>query len=295
MNFSNFTYKAVVDYLDVRITLRNPSNFAVVKECARVQWVDAVDKGPGGAATVFDVRIQDPRCYDDVDRMIKRLEGNLPGENGFSAPPVLARIEVAFDLYRRNPDIPSEVLACLVANMIEWHQYPVDDGKFRVYTELSEGHVLRRDRLVRLLLGGSTVCLGHPNTHAHYQRAYFKTTDEAGAIKLSEADSRARFENNYSGVALPVKSLPDLAQFKFEKLAKTGFSFRSLATMPQDQLVKMLAETFLIPVGRLGRRLTRSPRGKQVWVQRASNTKTVVPLNDGARHALQDLSKRWAA
>lgn len=135
--------------------------------------------------------------------------------------------------------------------------------------------------------------MGHKKSD-HYQRAYYKTTDKAGKIKLAPDQRRVRIENNYSGQALPVTVLADLSGFRFETLARTGFSFRELREDHGNKLIELADSAYALKVGKLEPRRSPTPRGKAVWRNSGRSTQAMKLLNEQARQKLRDLSERWA-
>lgn len=79
MNYSSFRYKAVVDYIEIRVTLCEPSCVPGMRARSGHKGHTGLDRvlpinpDEGGAATVFDLCIQDPQRYSDVQAVLQRL------------------------------------------------------------------------------------------------------------------------------------------------------------------------------------------------------------------------------
>ena len=281
MNYNDFRFKAMVDYIDIRVTLQEPSLVSHMKKYTGLNWVKAKDPGPGSAATVFDLRIQDPKHYSDIEAVIQRLEKEKP----FSFAPVVSCIEVSLDSYPHDLETPLRALAECVVNWTGQHQYPA--GERRIYDDLARGMPFNRKSAIRAVLEGCIIGMGHKDND-HYQRAYYKTTYKAGKIHLPPEERRIRFENTHKGQTLPVTAFDDLRSFSFEKLARQGFSFHTRKEDHGNKAIESTDTSHTLTVGKLGPipGIRERIRGR--------STQAEASLNAKARQALRNLTQQWA-
>lgn len=288
MDYNNFRFEAVVDFVEVRVTLREPSHVSHIRRLTGLERVLPVNEGAGGATAIFDLCIYDPDSYDDVRAVLARLESG----RALAFTPVVARLEVALDAYPKRPDEHATLsLADFVVGLTNQHQYPA--GERRIYDKKFREQPFHRNSAVRLVSEGCVVGIGNRDA-GHFQRAYYKTTDKSGKTKLAPQCCRVRFENNYSGKALPVVDLSELLSFRFESLARTGFSFRLLADDHDNHAIKAAEQGYALPVGKLHPRRSKAPNGKAVWRKSGRLTRANTELNEKARQALRNLTMRWA-
>src|SRR5690606_2112520 len=129
--------------------------------------------------------------YSDVHAVLQRLGGF----KALACAPVVSRIEVSLDAYPHDLETPPEALAAFAVNLTGWHQYPA--GDVRIYDRHFREMAFQRRSATKLVSIGCMLGLGHKNS-AHFQRAYYKTTDKGGEVELAPKQRRVRFENNYS-------------------------------------------------------------------------------------------------
>lgn len=289
--YNLFRYQAVVDFVEIHVWLASSTNFGAVRRLTRASYVEPVDVGPGGASVSFLLRFNAPRKFDEIFGPIQCLRK----EFGFGSEPQIGILELSLDAYAKDSKrVTPKDYAEMVRRMVMFHQYPVDDGRWRFYKEKSVGHLIKTEEILQRLEQGYMIGCGLASAD-HFQRAYFKTTDDGGKTILPTEQCRARFENSYKGDAVPVKTLFDLSEFQFESEARTGFSFRSRVEWPDSPLLSRVAEEMTLSVGLLGRRLSPAPNGRPVYRNSARGTQAVAELNEKARQALRGLTARWAS
>lgn len=80
IDYSRFRFRAVVDWIEIEILTERHTNFQTVQEKLRVilglpegkdPYVQALEKGAGGRATVFRFRIYDPKNWHQVMSMAR--------------------------------------------------------------------------------------------------------------------------------------------------------------------------------------------------------------------------------
>ena len=143
-----------------------------------------------------------------------------------------------------------------------------------------------------MVRGGRVIAIGN-KTDDRSQRVYFKTTDKAGKVALPENQWRARIELTLQGQCLPATSDLEWATCKFEQLYEF-FNFRE----PKPNLDPMI-QLLLDRSEQVGE---RKPRSRVATSKPGSGnnhlfdlaTKADLVLNDKARTAIRELSRRWA-
>lgn len=218
---SQFKLEAVVDFVKVRVDLDRHTNFHTVRSLTRATYVESHDEGPGGAASAFTLRFDDPPTWKDLQTRLEALSGIY----GFVAQPSMQELEVSLDAYCRDGSGDIEKLADLAAHFFQFKTRHESDN-VRIYRRTGEVESANTnpDRIRSKLLQGHMV--GDGNTFDPlYGRIYVKRTDGSGKIVLPQAEWRARYEWKFSGNELPFHRLSDAAAFRFEDLAKL-FKFR---------------------------------------------------------------------
>lgn len=224
MEYPSVRCRAVVDWIDLEIHTVKPTNFMTVQKVFRqIQhlpsdvnpYVEAVDEGPGGAASVFRVRIQDPKNSHVLDSLCSACADVMPLQSN----PKVTAIEIAFDAYNSSPE--------QAARFYKYITFLADKSNHRLYrakSDITRGTPLNFQLLISHLAEGWQVGIGNKSDDC-YQHIYWKTTDNG--VTLPPSEHRARVEITLRGASLPMKDLDDLRNFNFATLAKY-FQFREL-------------------------------------------------------------------
>ncbi len=241
-------------------------------------FVEPIDKGEGGSATRFAITLQDPQSADQVTGLLSdpAIADHL--EPFFS----VLQIEIALDTYRAGPDF--------VARQFWFSTNHVSDNKRLYWDFKGSGKAIPATltSLGQYIRQGYQIGIGNENDDL-YQHAYWKTTDRGGKVSLPPDEHRARFEIRLKGNALPCQTWDDWQCFKFESLAFQFFRFRRLKNdlTPAELLLAERRDD-------IGQRKTRNRRGGGTRLH-STWTKADAKLNELARDALKNLSKRWRA
>lgn len=287
MDYINPHLKAVVDWIEIEIHTEKPTKFQTIQNILReVQnlpasanpHVESLNKMPGGVATVFRFRIQDPERLGEVKRILKSLSyvgGNLPTFR-------VNEIEVSLDAYNSNPEYAARFYR-FATNLISKNH--------RLYREFKFDKVqaIPRDfnSLIEKLSEGWNIGIGDRDTDDVYQHIYWKTTDNNGQTILV-SEYRARIEVTLRGAALPCQTLDDWESFNFGALSRF-FNFRKL----KDDL-NAFDQTITDASPQIGHKHTRNRKeGGTLLHSRLVQADTT--LNERARDALRELSRRWKA
>lgn len=288
MKYSCYRFEAVVDWIELEIQTKSPTNFPSIRKQGGLGYVEPINAGDGGAATIFRVMIQDPLRWQDVVRQLGKIETAKP----FSCGPRVTGIEISLDAYSHNES--KEELAELAARFYTYQTHPASivARTYREYKGSGEA-VPKFDLLIRKLLGGRMIGIGHHRDDPKgrwkadtiAQRIYLKTTDKGGT-PIPIGEYRARTEITLRDAGLPCQNLPEWGGVGFEKLSRY-FRYRMLT---QD--MGSLMTTFVKDDPQIGQRKQRNRKegGTRLY---SKNTKADTELNNRARYALRQLSQRW--
>ena len=291
IDYSRFRFRAVVDWIEIEILTERHTNFQTVQEKLRVilglpegkdPYVQALEEGAGGRATVFRFRIYDPKNWHQVMSMARKLSEYFPS----AGIPKVTVIEIAFDAYSKGEATPgelAELVACCYRNMTG----PVSENR-RVYKDYKgSGKAIPRQSasLARHVREDGQIGIGDV-TDEHYQHIYLKTTDNSETLSVS--DYRARLEIRLRDVKIPCRGFNEWESFRFESLSRF-FRFRQIED-GFSPMMHMVAKASTQIGERKERR--RAGGGTRLYSRATSADR---PLNDAARYALRNLSERWSS
>lgn len=286
MDYSSLLFRAEVDWIEIEIHTKTPTNFWTVQKVLRQYqhlpkdvnpYVNVQDERPGGAATVFRIRIQDPKSLHALSELCSGFAQEIPIQG---APQVTA-IEVALDAYQSNPE--------QAARFYKFVSFVADASNQRLFRKKSDppqSTPTRFDSLVCHLADGWQVGIGDKFADC-YQHIYWKTTDNGQT--LPDEKHRARIEITLRGEVLPFHSLDDSEGFNFTKLTQY-FRFRQL----KDDLSPLIRLCVNAATSQIGERRTHKLKSGAIrWHNSATRADT--ELNDRARGAFKELNRRWTA
>lgn len=223
-----FKPRAVVDWVIIRFTTPRPTQYQHLRNRMPPEWrahAKPIGKNTNSCREWL-LTIQDPPHASAIARVL-RGQGVDPFDVGIEA------LELAIDWYPRSQEARAELARA--AHHLVRHLACPPSGTPRT-TEPGHYRAAARPRdTLRALSDGFTVNMGAQEAN-HCARFYVKRHDsgQAGAYRdLPEAQHRARGEVTLSGEALPIKTLADLASFKFEALAK--YLHQRKVTTPKTQ------------------------------------------------------------
>ena len=286
MDYSRFRFRAVVDWIEIEVQTTTPTNAPTIRRRGSLVYATPMDSGPGGAATVFRFRLYDPENWQEV---VTQVQG-IAKEFQLACPPAVTAIEIAFDA--RSKGATREELAELTAHLYTAQTRIVSENR-RVYLGSAEAPPNLQSSLSRFLLEGWQIGVGNKSDD-YYQHAYFKTTDHNGK-PIEQSEHRARIEVTLRGAGLPCTSFNEWEGYRFETLQHPGnqrkgtkgenlFRFRIGGGVLQD-----LCKDRVILTGERKAR-NRMEGGTRLY---GRGSKADKPLNDAARYALRELSRRW--
>lgn len=294
--------RAVVDWVSIIVRLKRASNPGYLKrafEHVGVSQVIPKDLGPGGAATVFEIRLQHPERYEVIRDLIDGLELTY----GFVSAPQLEELEVAVDFWPLTDDMAEQeemtkrLMMSIAPPVI--NNPRIADGGMTIL--LPKGTEI--DPQMTLYVGDKDDEL--------LWRVYWKRTDDTFVgddgkrepKPIPEEQWRARAEVRLRGGKLRVMGLSvpsDLEAFKFERLHTQGyFKFcRRDADTPVRSLLPILQPAYdslgindKSPACVLATKAKRDSRHRPLKISRFLTTDT--ELTDAVRGALRSLTRRF--
>ncbi len=297
-NPENFRFKAVIDWVKVRVTLASASQFRHVQSRLipifgklHVKACDGND-----SSLRFDITFQDP---DGPNSIMPGLQSALRGDG-----PALKEtdvqvigLELALDLYSRTSDPAS--LAAAALHMAVHHAHP-PPGPARATKPKKYFVPATKSDIFAELNAGFTLNAGAKNA-SHTSRYYVKKKDTIDGVPytlLPSSQHRARFENTWRGdLTPPFKTMAEWRNFRFESLSE---QFALVTPLPTTGLAALLQDR----ITQLGRTLDRTGgelRHPDAMAKsqlpsyrrkRASNTQRDTPTNQKIRQALRNLTDR---
>lgn len=249
---ADYDLKAVLDWIEVRVTLAEPSQPRHVRARMRAvpRWattpphVRPCTDDSSGTSSSFIVRVQDPpppaQLLADVQAIRRAGDPPLTEED----IEVLA-VEIALDAYPRTPEARAD-LAGAAAYLWTRHASPpagttriCRDGK-RDRSEVD----FRPEHIRRALAEGWAINCGDrgaPHTSRHYVKTYDSRDGDAYA-PLPEADYRARAEITLRGGRRPFRTITGWRCYDFAKLAPMFALRRVIDTEAPSPLLALLRD-----------------------------------------------------
>lgn len=251
INLRDYRVRAVIDWLDVTVTLRERTQFQhlqkpILERTGLLPFIAPLEKVAGGATTIFRIRFQETRlamvtdCLDEIRKAY-----------GFVEEPSIAGIEISVDF---TPRVPSEGARHRMVGVLTHHLFPKVDiitspydrprfkwgrGKSRTRyligdrKRLSQGLDLLRWPLADLAAPvDATFYVGRLHGRSQW-KVMDKTLDRqnitAGTqVLLPEESRRARLEvtlNEEELRDLKIGTIDSLRRFRFATLQGRYFQF----------------------------------------------------------------------
>ena len=261
MNYKKFRFNAVIDWIEFEIETVKPTNFQTIKRHGELCYVEAIDPGPGGAASHFRFKIHDPTNWQHVATILDGINEDSPL---LTASTLVKSIEVSFDAYSHRAN-RTELLE-LTGRFYRYLTNPVSQNqRFSGLKSRPIDRIFSNQQVKTLLDSGRAICIGNNRNgnegtynwecDDRYMQIYLKTTDNGGNDKLIEEKQRARIEIRLRGTALPCKTLEEWSSFNFQSLAKY-FNFRIINTPLMNKApewYKKIVENTLAQIGATGK------------------------------------------
>ena len=78
INHKNFTYKALIDWIEIEITTTTPTNHWTLRAKADLCYVEALNESSGAAATIFKFRVYDIATWAQLNKTIDNRKAEIP-------------------------------------------------------------------------------------------------------------------------------------------------------------------------------------------------------------------------
>lgn len=281
--YAALKFRAVVDWVELRVVTASPSNFSTVRARTGASFVDALDEGAGGAASKFHVRFQEPGSWEEVEDSLAKFTHDHP----LAEPVTVRAIEVALDAYSRFND--RDDLVQMAYGFYKFAAFMASENRFisrSKHDSMSlRTHTLRRHHLDE----GYNVYVDKKGADVQ-QHIYVKETTirDGLVIPLPRREHRARTEITFTGTGVPEGLLSDWQAFSFTELSSC-FSYRKLKPVLHPMLRVALEHWHQVGEAKLR---PRRNRGKKLYL---SSTLADTELNARAYSALRELTKRMRA
>jgi len=321
-----FRTRAVIDWIDLAVTLKCGTQFRHVQEKLRSilgittrPYVRPVNAGAGNVATRFTLRLHDTHAATLHD--LERITGALALAYPFAEAPEVIGVEVALDFYSRHDPSAVPGLVLRLQSSIDAKGNPRQYDPQKAAMPKHGNRFLNRERpepVTGLALDPHlNLRIGDVGDAVQWQ-VYDKRTDNNGQpIEPSQRRARAEFALTGQELAKHVlgpdagsrlANLADLQDFKFETLACLLHfrQFKPVETITQAPVlastlpkVKALHEHGIMNY-HLGSVATyrdkRRPTdvGRRVPLKHSRHTVADAELNDIARRTLKALTRRFA-
>ena len=258
--YALFRFNAVVDWVEVSVTLHAPSQPQHVRARLPPGWgspyVHANTEAQSRTASTFTFRLQDPVGPDQLMRDVQALA--RPGDPPITEANIsIAGIEIAFDAYSLSEC--RDDLVEIGAQLYQRHtMLPGGEREPRI---TMPGHFQAAvgARTIRAALDeGWTINAGDQGA-AFTMRFYVKATDTRNGARhtLPVPLHRARCELTLTGSRAPFKTVAAWREFRFETLTK-HFSWR---IDPSPTLLRAAMTRIGIPEGAKRRTRRKTLRG----------------------------------
>lgn len=240
--FDDFTLKAEVDRVLIRISLQKPTQSHALRRHLPPSWgntyVVAVDGAPSRTDTKFDLWVQDPAGPDTLQRDIDSLAHRFP----MAVPVEVIAVEVALDFYRK-PEAGT-TLEDLCFMLVRRHARPPGDklitrreNRFDGPPESRFASAADPRELREAMRNGWTVQASDDTRH-DCSRYYVKRNDSINDESYTDLPSqlhRARMERTLRGPLCPFGSLDEWRRFDFSSLT-SYFTLREHISAPNGPL-----------------------------------------------------------
>lgn len=281
--YAALKFRAVVDWVDLRVVTAGPSNFSTVRARTGASFVEPLDESAGGAATKFLVRLQEPGSWEEVEDSLAKFTH----DHALAEPVAVHAIEIALDAYSRFSS--RDDLVEMTFRFYKFATFMASENR-----RMSRGKLdtlsLRSNRLRQLHLDeGYNVYVGDKGADV-MQHLYVKETTirEGLPVSLPRKQHRARTEITFTGKGVPEGLVSGWKEFNFTELSSC-FSYRKLKPI-LTPLVRVAVEH----VDQVGEAKLRRRRNRGTRLYSAA-TLADTELNARAYSALRELTKRMRA
>lgn len=252
INLDAYRWASVVDWIDIEFELGRPSQYWQLNKrieslTGRKEYPKALDVGPGGTSSKYQLRIQEPDF-----RIVRAILADIEGEYGFASPASVVGIEVCIDAY---PKDPGEEARARLHGVLVRHFFPTTTvlTRGRTWPRFVPGRVKTTDYIVsrnetdprldiidrmtpssdRSPTYTSTFYVGEENDPRAMWRIQNKVIDKQNKAagthqELAEEEKRVRIEVTLGPAGCRDAGINDfdlIREFKFTEMQKGFFQF----------------------------------------------------------------------
>lgn len=279
LDYGQYRFRAVVDWIKLRVVTRRPSNFATVRRRMGVVHADPIEASASHAANGFIVTIQDPRSWADIERRLQAFTHDHP----LAEPVVVTAIEVALDAYCVHQN--RQALVDMVCHLYAGAVFMTSSNRRLQRFKGETWGIGSRSSLRWHVSADFNIYVGDKGAVLQ-QHLYVKDTDtvDGQRIALPCEQQRARSEVTLC-TQLPCALLTDWRRYDFAQMAGL-FRYRTL----RQDLSPMMACT-LERLDQFGERRPRPTRNRRPrWFSKGTRADSV--LNDKVYEAFRALDAR---
>jgi hypothetical protein len=280
--YGHLRFRAVIDWIDIRIKTTVPSNHDTVTTRTGVPFAEAILPGPGGATTEFRLRFHEPNNWNAIDSMLERFTHDHP----LAEPAQIVGIEIALDAYSRAGN--KNDLVDMTFQFYRRAQFLCSENR-----RMSNGkitHAIGSRGLNRTdIEDGFNLYIGDRHDDIK-QHIYLKqiTHEDGHVVALPTEQHRARTEFTLKGAQLPEQTLEAWKGLEFQKFARL-FKFRAEKTNMNAAWRRAFQSADQIGERKPRRNKHRGVRFFSPLTQADKN------LSESAYTALRELSRRMQA
>lgn len=222
--------KIDIDWIDIGVALGRTTKGEYLQRkllgmgLLGVTFVRPLNRGEGGAASVFAIRLQDPGSFKSISDVIACTEQRV----GSLEATWVDRVEFSCDTFIQGASIEELAEAGAACYQLARHR-PNSDPRRLLYRSAERVQPIKRGTTPNLLkehlAAGWALGAGHRDPipgqdNSVYCRMYVKTTDTVGSSRI-EVEPRIRNELTYSGEGVGqiilADSIEDWQALRFEK------------------------------------------------------------------------------
>lgn len=257
INLRDYRFVALVDFVVIGVVFARSTNAQTVQKVLRRflpwdSWIEPLNEGPGGAASMFFITIQEPKSFAHLTVIYSALAQKF----GEGADPMVSKIEFSVDAY---PRIPSDAARAKLLGVMQRTIMPnfdfLTDPDNRPRSTIGKPTGAKIDTNNRKLLPLNRLGIRDPHLwqkHEDHMAPFTDGTMYIGArdadimirlqdklidrqnrpagthVDLTESEKRVRIEVTLQGGALlkaGILALRDLKFFSFARLQGSFFQF----------------------------------------------------------------------
>lgn len=283
-SLSDFTLRARIDWIELRVTLAEPSQPRQIRSRLPESWGKpyVTPEERPESSTVFTLRVQDPGGTDELLAQAQQLA---------LVDIKIQAVEVALDAFPRRPADSHDQLALGALYMLR-HQARPPTGTPRITVPGRYRAAVQQREALSALRDGYSINTGALKA-PHSSRCYVKTSDSkpgqpAHQSLADPTEHRARLEVTLRDSECPFSTLDEWRAFRFETLAE---HFAMVLPVDTDSPLTGQMYDWITQLGRPA----DDEKRKNHRRQSRPATRRDIALNQRIRNALKALTTKSKA